>query len=182
MTNEQALQCLKEKQDDLLLQLASADPWDVASLVNAIRVLIGLESLYQASVRSSPTEEATQSRPPQSPEPEITIAPLPQKTGYIGGETEISTPEAEVPCETGRPESAEPAEAETRETAERAEPEQSDAIPSKIEVRNALAAVAGKVDIAALLQEMGYQRLSQVPESRYLELLDRAGVRKKAEE
>ena len=75
-----------------------------------------------------------------------------------------------------------PGPAPASEPVSESEPEPDGGTMTKEEVRAKLAALATnpKVNVAAIMAEMGYAKLSDVPAARYQELLDKANAAKEA--
>ena len=75
-----------------------------------------------------------------------------------------------------------PGPAPASESVPESEPEPDGGTMTKEEVRAKLAALATnpKVNVAAIMAEMGYAKLSDVPAARYQELLDKANAAKEA--
>ena len=75
-----------------------------------------------------------------------------------------------------------PGPAPASEPVSESEPEPDGETMTKEEVRAKLAALATnpKVNVAAIMAEMGYAKLSDVPAARYQELLDKANAAKEA--
>lgn len=92
--------------------------------------------------------------------------------------------EGDDPCEkkTTPSPAPDPGPAPASEPVSESEPEPDGETMTKEEVRAKLAALATnpKVNAAAIMAEMGYAKLSDVPAARYQELLDKANAAKEA--
>lgn len=83
-------------------------------------------------------------------------------------------PEGPIPTSDGVPEEVQPEPAELETAPEEVQPEQN--LMSKEDVRDRLSTYSNKydhLDVAAIMSEMGYSKLSEIPATRYSELLEK---------
>ena len=76
----------------------------------------------------------------------------------------------------GAPEQVQPEPAEPETAPEEVQPEPKQNLMSKEDVRDKLSTYSNKydhLDVAAIMSEMGYSKLSEIPATRYAELLEK---------
>ena len=171
MTDEQKLEILEEREQYAFGVLQSLEP-------TTNEFLCCMESIRQVQhlAFKMKLNKDSAGRIKTEPEPDPATDVAPRGTWEAGGNEAV---EAEEPAESS-------AEAKSEDAAPSDEPSAANEEPSKPYTKEEVTAILTDlrnnhgVDIAAVMQELGFAKLSSVPAERYAELIGKAQAAKES--